>query len=190
MKSMFDYPSFQAVKYQGPAMMEEYMETGSEIWHYYKQIDSTEIWTEDCVNVTLNQIEFYHACGFFQDPDGALHVCDVFRALLNQVRQWSVSGIKTDGKGILRLYKNEILFADNTVLFKVNDQRIVFIPHNMIEVISTKEQLYCEQTERDMLSYVDRSVAISATGEKERNRFFNSLDAKIVQAKERITSLA
>lgn len=189
MKSMYDYPDYQTVKYQGPAMMDPYMELGSEIWDYYKLIDSTEIWTEDCVNVTLNQIEFYYTCGFLEDADQALRLCDVFRALLNQARQWSIGGVKTDGKGILRLYKNEILFADNTVLFKVNDQRIVFIPHNMIEVISTKQQAYCEQTERDMLSYVDRSVAISGTGEKERNKFFNTLDAKIVQTKERIAGL-
>ena len=141
------------------------------------------------MNITLSQIEFYHRSGLFEDPQEGLHLCEVFRALLRKVRLWAVSGVKDESAGNLKLYKNEILFADNTVLFKVNSQRIAFIPHNMIEVISTTHQSYCEQTEKDMLSYVDRSAVLSTTGEKERNIFFNGLDARITSAEERMTDI-
>src|SRR5688572_9326799 len=59
MKSMFYYPPYQTGKYKRTLIPEEYMEVASEIWRYYTEINSTEIWTEDCVNITLNQIEFY-----------------------------------------------------------------------------------------------------------------------------------
>jgi hypothetical protein len=65
-------------------------------------------------------------------------------------------------------------------------RRFVFIPHSMIEVISTTQEPYCEQTEKDILSFVDRSMLISVAGEKERNKFFNSLDAKIKGLKDRL----
>ncbi|MEX1241342.1 MAG: helix-turn-helix domain-containing protein [Cyclobacteriaceae bacterium] len=189
MKSMFYYPAYQTGKYKHSAVPEEYLQVVSDIWEYYSRIDSTEIWTEDCVDVTLNQIEFYHRCGFFEDREEGLHLCEVFRSLLTRVKHWALNGLKDDRSGKLRLYKNEILLADNTVLFKVNNQRIVFIPHNMIAVISTTHQSYCEQTEKDIRSYVDRSAVLSTTGEKERNIFFNALDARINSAKERIAEV-
>ena len=186
MKSMFYYPPYQTGKYKRSLSPEEYMEVVSDVWQYYTEINSTEIWTEDCVNITLNQIEFYHASGFFDDPADALNLCDVLRSLLRKVREWATGEKKDDRSGKLQLYKNEILLADNTILFKVNNGRIVFIPHNMIEVISTKQEPYCEQVEKDILSYIDRSVLISTTGEKERSKFFNSMEAKINSAKQRM----
>lgn len=189
MRTIYSYPAFQTGKYNYSVVAEDYREIASEIWDFYSRIDSTEIWTEDSVNITLSQIEFYHRSGLFEDPEEGLHLCEVFRALLKKVRLWAISGVKDKREGNLKLYKNEILFADNTVLFKVNNQRIVFIPHNMIEVISTTHQSYCEQTEKDILSYVDRSAVLSTTGEKERNIFFNALDAKITSAEERIAAI-
>jgi hypothetical protein len=186
MKSMFSYPEFQTGKYKRTLIPDEYLEVASDIWNNYSQIDSTEIWTEDCVNATLNQIEFYHTSGFFETAGQALDLCDIFSALLQDVRHWA-AGEKKDGRsGKLHLYKNEILFADNTVLFKVNNRRIVFIPHSMIEVISTTQEPYCGQVEKDILSFIDRSVLISTTGEKERSKFFNLMDMKINNAKQRI----
>jgi hypothetical protein len=186
MKSMFYYPDTVSGKFKHSLIGNEYFEVVSKVWEYYSSINSTEIWTEDSVNVTLNQIEFYHTCDFFEDPNEAAHLCDVFSQLLQEVRQWATVGIKDNKAGKLKLYKNEILFADNTVLFKVNNQRIVFIPHNMVEVISTTHESYCAQTEKDILSYVNRSVLISTTGEKERNKFFNSMDARIKSVKQRL----
>ncbi len=187
MKSMFYYPEYQVGKYKMSVLQQEYLKVSEQIWDYYSHIDSTEIWTEDSVNVTLNQIEFYHNCGFFQDQNEGPHLCDVFALLLNKVRQWAMDGVKDKKKGKLMLYKNEILFADNTVLFKVDNRRIVFIPHSMVEVISTTQEPFCTQTEKDILSYVDRSVLISTTGEKERNKFFNSMLAKIKNTHDRLT---
>lgn len=189
MRSMFYYPAYQTGKYKHSLIAEEYLQVASEIWEYYSRIDSTEIWTEDGVDVTLNQIEFYHRCGFFEDPEEGLHLCEVLRSLLTKVKHWAVNGGKDDRSGKLMLYKNEILLADNTILFKVNNQRIVFIPHSMLAVISTTHQSYCEQTEKDIRSYVDRSAVLSRTGEKERNIFFNALDARITAAQERMATI-
>lgn len=186
MKSMFSDSTFQAEKFRMSLIPKEYLDVVDKVWEYYSSIDSTEIWTEDSVNVTLNQIEFYHNSGFFEDPHQSAHLCDLFSTLLDHVRGWASEGSKGPEGGKLMLYKNEILFADNTVLFKVDNRRIVFIPHSMIEVIMTTQEPYCEQTEKDMLSYVDRSMLISTTGEKERNRFFNSMQARIKGTRERL----
>ena len=57
---------------------------------------------------------------------------------------------------------------------------------SMIEVISTSQEPFCAQTEKDILSYVDRSVAISTTGEKEINKFFNTMNTKINSFKQHL----
>jgi hypothetical protein len=186
MKSMFLDRAYQSEKFRKSLIPEEYLEVVDKVWEYYSAIDSTEIWTEDSVNVTLNQIEFYHSRGFFEDAQQGVQLCDLFSALLQQVREWASAGSKGVEGGKLMLYKNEILFADNTVLFRVGHRRIVFIPHSMIEVISTTHESYCEQTEKDMLSYIDRSELISVTGEKERNKFFNAMQARIRSTRERV----
>ena len=104
----------------------EYMEQGDElislakrIWQKYAALPSTEFWSEETTNITLRQIEFTYDCGFFADPGDARTLLDQYSAMLANVRKWATAGIKNSTGEKFKLYKNEIMIADNTIFFKI-----------------------------------------------------------------------
>lgn len=78
-----------------------------------------------------------------------------------------------------QLYFNEIAIGDNTALFEMNNQQTVFITYNMLNVLSTSDVVFCQNIEKYLNSILQKSTLISITAEKERNRFFNRMEAKI-----------
>ena len=79
-------------------------------------------------NVTLRQIEFYHECGFFAEPEYAVRLCDEYLSLVKEIRSWATVGYKEKPEYKFNLYKNDLLIADNTIFFRMGDKRVTFIP--------------------------------------------------------------
>jgi hypothetical protein len=91
-----------------------------------------------------------------------------------------------NGNEPFHLFKNEILIADNTFLFRIENKREVFINHNTLNVLSTTQESFCRQTENYLQNLLDKATKISGTGEKERAKFFNTIEEKIKTLKKRI----
>jgi len=72
------------------------------------------------------------------------------------------------------------------VLYKMGDKKMVYISHNITELLMTRHETFSDQTEGFITNLQSRSVLISTTGEKERNKFFNRMEEKIESAKKRI----
>jgi hypothetical protein len=187
MKTALNYPEYQNEKFSGNLIPKEYIGIGRRIWNRYSELSSTELWSDETLNVTLKQIEYYWDCGYFLNPKDPSLLLDQFAELVRSARKWAAAGFKDDDKGKLKLYKNEILIAENTLLFKMGDKRLLFLTHNIADMLITSNELFCQTTERFINNLINKAVLISTTGERERNRFFNDLDERIVNLKRRIT---
>ena len=181
MKSLHRHPEFENKKFSIDIIPVEILEIGKRIWNKYASIPSTEIWSYETINVTLSQIEFYHENGFI-DQAQAHSLCDRYLELVNHMRDCATTGTK-DGAGKFTLYKNEILISDNTILFKMGDKRVTFITHNTMNILTTAQESFCQQTEEYIANLINKSSLISLTGEKIRNRFFNKMSEKILAKK-------
>jgi hypothetical protein len=186
MKTALDYPEYQKEKFRAELIPKEYTALGSRIWSKYSQLLSTELWSDESLNVTLKQIEYYLDCGYFVDPKDAGMLLDQFAELVRNARKWAAEGFKGEERGKLNLYKNEILIAENTILFKMGDKRVIFLTHNIADVLITSNETFCRTTEQFIDNLINKAVLISTAGERERNRFFNRLDDRIVDLKKRI----
>ena len=185
MKAVLNHPDYQHQKFKPEIIPKNYLDTGNKIWDRFAGLTSTELWSDETLNVTLKQIEYFHDCGYFNQPADVHLLLDQFMALLENIRQWTTAGTK-DGKGKLNFYKNEILVAENTILFKMGEKRVVFLTHNISDFLTTSNESFCAKTELFINNLLNKAVLISATGEKERSRFFNQMTEKIKALKEKI----
>jgi Helix-turn-helix len=187
MKTALGYPEYQKEKFKASLIPKDYIGLGERIWNRYSQVFSTELWSDETLNVTLKQIEYYMDCGYFVDPKDAALLLDQFSELVGNERKWAAAGSKGEGKGKLNLYKNEILIAENTILFKMGDKRRVYLTHNIADMLVTSHEQFCQTTEHFINNLINKAILISNTGEKERSKFFNQLDDKIKAVKQRLT---
>lgn len=185
MKSVLSYPQLQTEKFKVESVAAEYQALGRKIWNTYSKIPSIELWGDETTNVTLKQLEFYYESGFFKSVEEPLAILDEYSQMLKTTREEAAKGKKCDA-GTFKLYKNEILIADNTVMFRMGDKRAVYISHNITELLLTTNESFCDHTEQFITNLENRSILISTTGEKERNRFFNQMEEKIEVVKKRL----
>ncbi len=185
MKSLLSYSEFQPLSYTAETIPEKYLSLGRKIWSLYQTIPAIEIWADETANVTLKQLEFYKESGFFSPASDVAGILDDYKNLISDIRQMATAGQKQPNVSYT-LYKNEILIADNTVLFNLDNNLTTFVSHNITELLMTTHESFCEQTHTFIKNLQNRSVLISTTGERERNKFFNSIDDKIEATRKKI----
>ncbi|HEU5292703.1 MAG TPA: hypothetical protein VFU05_18770 [Cyclobacteriaceae bacterium] len=187
MKSVLNYKNLQSEKFSSKLVSGEYFTLGRKIWETYNKIPTIEVWADETTNVTLKQLDFYRESGFFKSQSDAIVILDQYAQLIQDVRQQAANGFKNENVSC-KLFKNEILIADNTVMFRMGNKKAVYISHNITELLLTTHEAFCEQTETFINNLQNRSILISTTGEKERNKFFNSMNEKIDAVRKRITA--
>jgi hypothetical protein len=185
MKSVLNYPGLQSEKFKPQLVSGEYITLGKKILEAYNKIPSIELWSDETTNVTLKQIEFYYESGFFNSPADGLVLLDQYANMLKGIREQSAKGNKRE-RIPFKLYKNEILIADNNLLFRMGDKKAAYVIHNITEILMTTHEAFCNQTESFINNLQNRSVLISTTGEKERNKFFNRIEEKIEAVRKKI----
>lgn len=178
LKTVIKDPHFAQQQFHPNAIPKELLAAGARVWKLYSTVPSTEIWSDEAINDMLKQIEFYHECGYFSEPGQPLALCDTLIQLLTIVKEEAADGKKTDGAPY-KLFENEILIGDNTVFARMDATRVVYINYNTLNLLTTLQQSFCEKTERYLDNLVRNSIQISATAEKERNKFFNKMKERI-----------
>lgn len=186
MSAVLRYEEFRNSKFHAEIVPDELITLGQKIYDHYTSIRRTEIWSEETLNVTLRQIEFYYDCGFFTESSCPVQLCDEYSRLLKNIRSWAEAGYKDQKESEFDLYKNDLLIADNTILFKMAEKRMVFIPYNTLNILSTSNEAFCRQTDDYLKNLISKSEKISTTGEKQRNAFFNKMEDKIASVKKRL----
>ncbi|MDN5203510.1 hypothetical protein QQ008_19135 [Fulvivirgaceae bacterium BMA10] len=172
---------------------EESVSLAQSIWKAYTHVPSIEIWSNETINVTLRQIEYCWECGLFKQKDQAILLCEKMLEMISHTQKQAELGYKfenikeaTSGSDNFKLYYNEITISDNTIFFIMDDTRITHITHNLMNILTTTNERFSDQTERYLKQILRKSSLISSVSEKERNKFFLKMKEKITQLMERI----
>lgn len=118
MNSVLRDEAYRGVKFSPELVPKELITLGEKIWKRYTETPKIEIWSDETLNVTLRQIEFYYECGFFADPKYAQELCDEYLVIINEIRSWAAKDYREKPEYQFNLYKNDLLIADNTVFFQ------------------------------------------------------------------------
>jgi len=167
---------------------EETLNLANQVWKNYIKIPSSEIWSEESINVTLKQIEFYYDSGQFKNKKDALELCEDVYALIDHIQRQAAKGYKFDfgenphieePDNPFNLYLNEVTIADNSVIFRMGDIKVVNLAHNVINILTTTDPKFCDYTYNTVKNIINNSILISVASEKERTKFCQMMRRKV-----------
>jgi len=172
---------------------QDLFETGRKLLSCYTKIPVIEIWSEDTISSIIRQIDYCMASGFFSRKDDAVRLCEVLNLWLEHVQNQAEHGFQymfgRSPEGIDNTYKlfhNEVLVNDNTILVHADDRKTSYLTYNVINQMITSNPAFCDQIENSLRNLMQKSTMISGTSAKERHHFFNSLHEKVMLLRQRI----
>jgi len=192
-KTILEDDKFNIEEYDPSLISNAIFETGRQIRGAYMKIPSIEIWNKESINSTLNQIEFYYDCGYFKDIELLESIFDELKQLVLHVKKDAELGYKSSlvhpsakDKENYKLYYNEVTIGDNTIFFDMGDRKVANITHNVLNILTTSNPEFCNETHKVLLNIIKKSNLISVVSEKQRNNFFNAILDKIETLRSKI----
>jgi hypothetical protein len=165
-----------------------YVELGKKIVHEYNQIPSTDIWNIESINTTIRQIQFYREANMYDTPDDISQLYEGLLKLIDHLEKQAEIGLKflIDGKpganaSSYNLFNNELILGDNTVLVELNNTKITWLNHSVINFVGTQDERFNTHMFDAIQNLIKKSTHLSRVGEKERTRFFNRIRDKVKQ---------
>jgi hypothetical protein len=186
MKNILHFPEFAHKKFRMDDYPDEFFELGQQALDYYNTIDSIEVWNIESINSTIRQVEFYHDSNTFSNKDEILMLYEALEKLIDHLELQATEGAKfkvddPERKPLAayKMYFNEIVILENSIFASLNESRIAFIVHSVLNVMITRDVNFCENTFRYIQNLIRKSTLISTVSERERIRFFRHLRHRI-----------
>lgn len=159
-----------------------YFELGQKLIAEYNKMPCKELWNYESINSTILQIQYYRDAGIFESEEDLHKVLDACDTMLLHLQKQVEKGCKffpgagEAGYGALfKLYINEIILGNNSIMVQCDDTRIAVINHIVLKYISTTDKKFTEKAFANFNNLLSRSLLISGTGERDRNKFFKAL---------------
>ncbi len=196
LKSFMVLPEFKDMKFSMENANTEIIELGKEIAGLYAKMPSTEIWNDESLNSAIQQVHFIAETGQFENRKDALYLCDQMEALLDLVKDQANRGgkrVSAESDGLLdseyKLYNNDLTLVDNLILIKMDDKRTVYITHNLLNNLITSNKDFGDETDRVLQNIMNKASMISSTNARDREKFFNRLNAKVDKLRDRLNDI-
>ncbi len=162
----------------------------------YKNFPSTELWSLNLADNTLNQIEYYATSGGFAHPSDALVLCDQVEQLIEHLKKmaehgqkFALGGIPSEHSAGFHLYHNEMVYINNTILAVSPQMKNVFIAFGNPNYLVSSDQKINKYTEHFIQNIMARCNSISSHDERSREWFFNRLLNKVAHTRKRLVLL-
>ena len=183
-----DYPKFNKGQFLIDDFIDIFNKTGRKISDLYLQIPSVEIWNMDCINTTIRQIDYYRETRIFKSQEDIKTVYNCLEKLVDHIELQVECGYKfpyqkpqQENKVKYGFYINDFFLGDNTTLVEIDGQKLVFISHNVINYMMTKNTEFIDYTFETLRILLKKSTLISETSEKDRQLFFERLRQRIAE---------
>jgi hypothetical protein len=185
-KSNLDFPGYRDLKFSVNHLDDEMLKLSEEITKNYVGVNTIEFTTEESLNSYLKQVVYYSEAGYFNSRDDAIVLCEKLHELVDHQQKQAALGFKfpfgkhpVGEEGNFQLYHNDLILADNTILVKTGNGNATYLTSNAINLMVSYDREFFEYNYAWGRNLLSKSVPISGTAEKERNRFFRILHEKI-----------
>jgi len=184
-RSVLNIPAYQSKKFDWDVISEKQLELCDKIHHTYLKIPSTEIWTDDTINTTIKQIEYYFESGAFKDKEDAVLVLQDLKKMAQAINSYAEDENKSKNISF-NLYNSDLVIGTNCIHVTVAGSVISYISFNTMNSLTTSNQQFCEEIEHWMKNLIKKSTLISSIAEKQRFQFFSKAYKAIDLCIERI----
>lgn len=189
MKTVMEYPEYSKTKFKFEDFDESLWKTGEKILDTYNKIPSHEIWNVDNINTYMQQIEYYKDTNVFVSKNDIITLYECLEKMVDHVEEQAEAGYKFNRNtkqiqgASVKIYVNEFIIGDNTVMAVINKIPFVYLNHSFINYASTKDVTFCKYTYEYFQKLMRKSTLVSSVSEKQRSVFFNPIREKIESRK-------
>jgi len=192
-KSNLDFPGYRDQRFRVDELDDEVLSLSQEIISHYIRVKTKELTTEESLNSYLKQVVYYSEAGYFHSKNDALTLCDKLHELVEHQQRQAALGFKyaygkppVGEEGNFQLFHNDLILADNTVLVKAGNSCATYLTSNAINLMQSHDRAFFDYNYAWGRNLFSKSVPISGTAERERNRFFRILHEKVDAAKNKL----
>ncbi len=184
-RSVLNIPAYQTKKFDWDVISEKQLEITDKIHKTYLKIPSTEIWTDETINTTIKQIEYYFESGAFKEKEDAILVLQELKKMAQAINQYAEEENKSKSCSF-NLYNSDLVIGTNCIHVTVAGSVISYISFNTMNSLTTSNNQFCEEIEHWMKNLIKKSTLISSIAEKQRFQFFSKAYKAIDNCIERI----
>lgn len=168
------------------------IQKAKEILTLYRNIPTTELWSLNIMDNTLNQIEYHANSSGFKNAKDALVLCQEMTELANHMEAMAVHakkfalGVKPEGSsgGAFTMYHNEMIYTNNTIFVSSSVGRAIYTTYGNPNFLKTTDERMCDYTAEWFDSVVSKSLDMQ--NERGRQYFFDRLRKRIDYVRIRI----
>ena len=192
--TLWDFQHLENTKFSFDLVSPVAIEKGRAIGNIYLDITSHEIWMENLLESTLNQLVYFTLTNRFAIPQNALEICDELLLLIKHLEEASALGYKlaypkTNHQGApFDIYLNDVSNTIDTVYAYSPTIEVVFTSFRTPNFLRTTDKKLCQYTKNWMELIMKKSPQLNVTP-VERIQFFNRLENKVISTRNRVKSI-
>ncbi len=192
-KSILNSKGFEELTFNKSLVSEELIEIAKGVLDRYTQIPSIEIWSDDTVNSTAKQIEFYWDAGFFSTKEDALLICDQLSQTLERIKKQAELNSKLDrdnkpcgSENNYTLYHSDVMIGTNCILVNMGGTKATYLSYHTFNVMLTTNVNYSNETDLWLKNLIRKSNLISGVAEKQRYQYFKRVESVMKKLRDKI----
>jgi hypothetical protein len=189
-RSVLNVPEYQTKKFDWDSIPEKQLQLAHDIYQNYLKVPSTEIWTDETIQTTVKQIEYYFESGAFKDKEDTIVVLQELKKMMLAINRYSEHENKSENNKLVvtpfSLYNSDLVIGTNCIHINVDHTAYSYISFNTMNSLTTSNQQFCEEIEHWMKNLIKKSTLISGIAEKQRFQFFSKAYKVIDLSIERI----
>lgn len=159
---------------------------GQQVLKEYNQIPCVELWNQESMHSTINQISYYRDAGNFKTSQDLELVINSLLKMVDHLQLQAEKGVKfmpgdsdIAYRATVQFFVNELILGNNTMVINLDGKNLSMVTYSVFHYLFTKDPRFSAKVMASFDTLVSRSTLISKTGEKDRNRFFNTLRDKV-----------
>jgi hypothetical protein len=187
-RSVLNVTEYQNKKFDWDVIPEKQLQLAHDINQAYLNVPSSEIWTNETINTTIKQIEYYFESGAFKNKEDAIAVLIELKKMAEAINVYAEHENKNDKKPSIAfsLYNSDLVIGTNCIYVTVGETSYSYISFNTMNSLTTSNNQFCEEIEHWTKNLIKKSTLISGIAEKQRFQFFSKAYKAIDSCIERI----
>ena len=176
-ESVLRNPAYDYKKYNPNEVSKNLRNLAKQVYDAYLKTESTEIWTLQTIVKTYQQIDYYLACGMFNDLNYLQAIyCDLEKLLIDLIADAKAGFKLTANKkihGKFTLYWSELSLDNNSIFLKTSKPRYLALGSYSFNSIQTIDHAMLQDYQYWLNSIINKSIKISGQSEKMRFQFYS-----------------
>jgi len=194
-KEILNTPFSEGKKFDPSLIPEEWIKIGREIIDLYNKVPSIEIWSDNTINGTVKQVEFFWESGLFRNKEDALLIIDQLEQMVKHMEKQAEVQTKflyekeiPKHENNFSLYRSDVTIGNNCILVKIGNIQATYLSYHTLNFMNTTSTSFGNQTDQWLKNLIKKATLISGISEKHRYQFFKMKYLMIEKLKEKVKS--